>query len=506
MKDKSLLPKNVGVWIRVSSDEQAEGESPEHHLKQAREHAEKYKWKIVEIYDLAGVSGKSVKDHPECKRMMADIQSKRITGLIFSKLARLARNTVELLEFAKFFEANDADLISIYEPIDTSSPAGRFFFTTIAAVGTWEREEGADRQKKSILTRAKLGKSINGRAPYGYKWLKNNQLVQVPEEVPIRRKAYELFLQYRRKGTVAKLLNADGHRTRSGALFSDVQVGRILSCPSAMGVYVFNRVRKTGPWQAKEKPEAEWGEAKCEPIVSEETWNQVNKILVEHFKNQNHTRPGKVPVNPFGNRIWCQCGSRMYERKNIGKFFCRACRRKVPVQTLEEFMMDELHDFYGSPQQVALRREDAEKNRAEKEAELSGLQRQIQKIREEMTQTYKLYLEGGISVQGFRQFYDPIELRLNQLLAALPKLQAAVALLNVAKVSDEEVVHGARTLYEQWPKLDNDRKRVIVETVFERIEVKDGSNGGIKFAITFSDLPSSEELCKSQQLMAPALC
>ncbi|MCH7662172.1 MAG: recombinase family protein [Euryarchaeota archaeon] len=47
------------------------------------------------------------------------------SGLIFSKLARLARNTRELLQFADYFRDHGADLISIQEAIDTSTPAGR---------------------------------------------------------------------------------------------------------------------------------------------------------------------------------------------------------------------------------------------------------------------------------------------------------------------------------------------------------------------------------------------
>src|SRR5215510_1657930 len=103
--------KIVGIWIRVSTEDQARGESPEHHEKRARFYAESKGWNVVELYNLAGVSGKAVLQHPEAKRMLADVKSGRITGLIFSKLARLARNTRELLDIADYFRDREADLV-----------------------------------------------------------------------------------------------------------------------------------------------------------------------------------------------------------------------------------------------------------------------------------------------------------------------------------------------------------------------------------------------------------
>ena len=493
-------PKNVGVWIRVSSEDQARGESPEHHRQRARDFAANRKWTIKEVYDLSGVSGKSVIEHPEAQRMLADIKRGHISGLVFSKIARLARNTQELLKFSDYFREYEADLVSMQDDIDTSTPSGRMFYTFQAAQAQWEREEIADRQKASILVRAKLGKTINGQAPYGYQW-KERKLVIQPDEAPVRRKMYDLYLQYRRKGTVAKMLNAAGHRTRGGHIFHDCTVSRMLTCPSAKGVYYFNRIRKTGSWAGTEKPEEEWGKVECEAVVPEELWNQVNRIMEEQGKQ--YKKPGKVPMNPYGNRVWCQCGTKMYARTDSPKFHCRACNRKIPITTFDEIMRQEVYRYYGSQEQVDNRLKDAQKNLVDTEQALTALQRDIQKVRDEMSHMVKLSFEGQITPQGFGQFYKPAEERLNQLLAHLPKLEANFARLKNNQVSTEDILQDAKQIYQEWPNMTADRKRARVESIFEKIEVCE-VNGTGKIRVTFSGSPSSEELCKNLQQMAPA--
>src|ERR1051325_3450876 len=225
MKPSPEPNKHVGIWIRVSTEDQAQGDSPEHHLERAKSYAAARGWTVKEVYDLAVQSGKAVTLHPEAKRMMKDIERGHVTGLVFSKLARLSRNRRELEDFSDFFRKHNADLISLSEAIDTSTAGGRMFFHLLGVFAQWEREEITERVNASVLTRAKMGKSINGSAPYGYQW-KDRKLVIQPEEAPIRRKAYDLFLQHRRKGTVAKLLNASGYRTREGNIWRDTQIDR----------------------------------------------------------------------------------------------------------------------------------------------------------------------------------------------------------------------------------------------------------------------------------------
>ena len=491
MKDNPALNKPVGIWIRVSTEDQAKGESPEHHEERARAYAKSRGWEVRELYNLAGQSGKAVMQHPEAKRMMKDIERGHITGLVFSKLARLSRNRRELEDFSDYFRKHDADLISLSEAIDTSTAGGRMFFHLLGVFAQWEREEITERVNASVLTRAKLGKSINGSAPYGYQW-KDRKLVIQPEEAAIRRKAYELFLENRRKGQVARLLNAAGYRSRNGSIWRDTQVFRTLVCPSAKGIYYFNRVRQTGTWKTEPKPESEWGSVECEAIVSEELWNQANQIIEEQLKSWK--RPGKAPVYLFSGLAQCACGQKMYVRSDSPKYFCRKCCNKIPIVDLENIIRDELKGFFTQPERVSRHLDEADKNLTEKQALLDAHQKELQKVRDDMTRTHRLYIEEQITAQGFGQFYKPAEARLNQLVAELPQLEAEVDFLKVNKLSADDVLHEAGTLYDRWPKLPSEDKRKIVECLVEKIVIGDG-----EIDITLSHMPSSEEACKNQQ-------
>lgn len=425
-------------------------------------------------------------------RMPANIKRDHITGLVFSKLARLSRNRRELEDFSDYFNKHDADLISLSEAIDTSTAGGRMFFHLLGVFAQWEREEITERVNASVLTRAKLGKSINGTSPYGYEW-KDRKLVIKPAEAAVRKKAFELFLLHRRKGKVANLLNAAGYRTRGGVLWHDSQVYRILTCPSAKGIYYFNRMRQLEKsWQTVPKPENEWGKVECEPIVSEAIWNQVNQIIEEHTKNWK--RPGPSPVHLFGGLAQCACGNKMYVRAGSPKYVCRKCCNKIPIVDLEAIFHEEMKGFFAQSERIAEHLQQADRNLVEKTALLETHKRAIQAVREEMHQTHQLYLHKQISGDGFRDLYAPAEERLNQLQTELPKIEAEVDFLRVNKLSADDILHEANSLYDQWPKMLVESKRKIAESLVEKIVI-----GESEIDITFSYLSSSEELCKNQQ-------
>ena len=248
---------HIGIWIRVSTEEQAQGESPKNHEHRARMYAELKGWDVIELYDLSGVSGKSVIEHPESKRMLADVAAGKIKALIFSKLARIARNVRELLEISDHFQKYNANLVSLEESIDTSTPAGRLLFTVIGALAQWEREEISARVSASVPVRARQGKPTGGKGPFGYMWV-DKQLVVNPKEAPVVKRAFEIFLEKQKLLTTCNTLNNEGLRARISK-FKPVTLKRILTDQIYKGLRRANYTKSKGnkkSWVLK--PQNEW--------------------------------------------------------------------------------------------------------------------------------------------------------------------------------------------------------------------------------------------------------
>ncbi|MFO1086524.1 MAG: recombinase family protein [Reyranellaceae bacterium] len=479
--------KSVAIWLRVSTEMQAASDAPEHHERRARLYAEAKGWDVREVYRLDAVSGKSVMDHPETKRMLGDVRKGRITGLIFSKLARLARNTRELLEFADIFRAHGADLISLDESLDTSSPAGRLLFMMIGALAEFEREEIASRVRASVPIRAKLGKPLGGSAPYGYHWVEG-KLVPHPEEAPIRRLMYELYREHKRKRTVARILNERGYRARTKSGFSMTTVNRVLADPTAKGVRIANRYRNQGKHRPiAEKPQEDWVYHQVEPIVSEELWDECNALLTASRKN--HKKPTKKPMHLFAGYAFCACGGKMYVTSSSKtRYTCAACRKgKIPIIDLEGVYHEQLRQFALEPDELRKHVETAHEALHEKERLLSVMQREYEKLKEEEDSLFSLYQAKQLDAEGFGRRYQPLKERLRQLDDELPAIRASIDVMKINQLSEEEVRSAASNLYDRWPKLPFEERRQIVEAITEKIVI-----GEQDIDISFLHVPPSQ--------------
>lgn len=482
--------KIVGIWIRVSTMDQARGDSPEHHEQRARLYAESKGWEVATVYHLEAISGKSVMSNPECKRMLHDIKEGKITGLIFSKLARLGRNMIELLEFANYFRKHNADLISLQEAIDTSTAAGRLFFANIAAMAQFEREETADRVAASVPIRAKLGKTLGGAASFGYKWQDKKTLVIDEKEGPIRKLMYELFLKHKRKHQVADILTSQGHRTRKGEIFSTTTIDRLLRDSTAKGIRVANYTKSLGEGKTwTMKPKEDWVLQPCPAVISEEVWDECNRILDGQYKKRIPSGPSVVQL--LSGYITCSCGTKMYVyhvKKKNPRYACRGCKRKILVADMDAIYQEQLKHFLLTDIDVSDYVAKSDVELQEKQSIMKDILKQSQEISKKMSQLVDMRMGKEMSKENFQKHYQPFEIQLAQIEQRIPELQAEIDFLKIQNFTAENKLEDAKDLYNQWPNLSFEEKRSIIETITQKVEV-----GNEDITISLSYLPSAPQ-------------
>ena len=82
----ALLILTTGVTLAAAQSTASKTKTPEVGTFQASPEMRRLldafagEWNVKEVYDLAGVSGKSVAEHPEAKRMLADVKRGHITN------------------------------------------------------------------------------------------------------------------------------------------------------------------------------------------------------------------------------------------------------------------------------------------------------------------------------------------------------------------------------------------------------------------------------------------
>ena len=461
--------KKVGIWIRVSTIDQARGESPEHHEKRAKMYADMKEWDVVEVYHLEAVSGKSVMEHPEARRMLHDIKRKHISGIIFSKIARLARNTKELIEFSEIFNEYNADLVSLQESIDTSSPSGRFFYTMIAAMAQWEREEIADRVSASIPIRAKLGKSLGGQAPFGYMKDEKGNLILEPKEAPIRKLIFELFVEHQKNQKVANILNSRGYRTRNGAMFKHTTIDRLLRDPIAKGIRRMNYTKSLGSGKAwKVKPKEDWVFHESPAIVEVELWEKVNAILSESDANREPRK--RSAVHLFSGILKCSCGGMMYMRPISPRYVCQSCKNKIMPDDIEAVFQDQVNNFIFSDEEIKKQLDKGFSEVKVKEEEIKGLRQKADEIQKKIENILDLYQKGQIKIESFKSYHEPLELQFEQVSSRINEIQMEIDRLNSSGVSLDFFVQDMRSLSSFWDMMSvEEKRRTITATTVDII-------------------------------------
>src|SRR4051794_2631043 len=90
---------HAGVYARISSDREADGLGVARQIADCERLAERKGWRVVEQYVDDDISAWSGKLRPEYARLLTDLQTGTINGLLVYDLDRLHRQPSELESF-----------------------------------------------------------------------------------------------------------------------------------------------------------------------------------------------------------------------------------------------------------------------------------------------------------------------------------------------------------------------------------------------------------------------
>lgn len=449
----------AAAYVRVSTRDQAEdGLSLDAQLRAIRSHCEANGWQLAEYVEAGLSASKEGTDRPEFRRLLADVEARRVDVVVVHKLDRWSRQMVVTMQTLARISQAGAGFVSLSEHIDMSTPAGRLMLGVLALLAQFYSDNLAAEVSKGRSERAAQG-LWNGDLPFGYVSAGSPQLppVIVPREAELVRGAFERYAG----GTlsaeqVAQWLNEQGAEPRSKVgktRFTKATVSDMLANPFYTG-----RVRYRGDVLP----------GVHEAIVAEELFDLVARVrsgrrrlgqaLREHTARTYLLR-GLARCVQCGHVMWCTPGSsgrsrRYRDASRLKQQRCSTRFESVDAELLEA-QVARLVCQMRLPADWQ-RRLDEMLAAAPDQLEAQARRRSI---RARMERLQELRLDGDIS----RVRYESERAKLRA------ELEAVDALLGAARSEvPTEVLQG---LAGAWPVATEEERAELVSLVFEEVYI-----------------------------------
>src|SRR5258708_28703815 len=163
--------KRVALYIRVSTSKQ----DTENQRRELEAVAERSGWKVVKVYEDAGISGAKGRDHrPGLDAMMKAVNAKEFDLVATWSVDRLGRSLTDLLTILQGLQDKGVDLFLHQQGLDTSTTAGKAMFQMLGVFAEVQRgiiRERVNaglaraREKGVTLGRPRIDTDIEKRIP-----------------------------------------------------------------------------------------------------------------------------------------------------------------------------------------------------------------------------------------------------------------------------------------------------------------------------------------------------
>jgi len=416
--------------------------------------------KVFDTYIDNGATGTNF-ERTQFKRMISDIESKKVNCVIVKDLSRLGRNSIDTGYYIeKYFPLNDVRFISVNDDFDTNNKDSYGIMLPIKNMINEAYSIDIGRKIKAQARQSmKNGEFIGGRAPYGYiKAPDNCHKLIIDEEAA---KVVRQIFQWRYEGVSynqivknlneAKVMTPNRYAQSKGIINYKNLLGKeywqtrtiqsILSRECYVGDMVQGKTQTINHNEIKVSEE-NWITVKNthEPIISREMFEAVNNYNKKAADKYKVTAAKPYTPNVFKGKIFCgHCGRSLHRqrdcRHNIYSFHCLANERVaektcpsayISEKTLFKIVIESIKEESGGfiGKKLELEKNDLSKsNKIQFESTVLEKKRELDKNRMFLKSLYESLINKIITDSEYSEMKQEYENKITNTLNEIKNLE-----------------------------------------------------------------------------------
>ncbi|MER7685670.1 recombinase family protein [Streptomyces sp. NPDC097610] len=429
---------------------------------------------------------------------IAAVMAGEVRHLLVWKLDRLSRQGMgQVGNVLDQFEREGARLIAHIDGLDSSIPQHRGLFAWMAEQARSESYNTSTRTRSTKAEKKLTGAWPGGQPPYGLRALKKSTRHN-PKEYATARRIAEALLANKSAQAIADELNADGLKTRRGAMWRSTTITQLAHSPAWAGLMPVHEryTDKVGRerWRATDEPMMdEDGKAVRigEGVI---TNGERARILAGLRSRTSETLASGRRGKPSAQSLlssFAKCGYcggnmtkggqqyRCYRRVNLGKTACQGMT--VLVKDLDRcisaaFMarvrsLSSKHALFKelATRWLAYDDPETEARRIELNATTSDAQSRLEKLDD--AYYVKGRFKGADGENRYLKMREAIEGQLESANNELTEINSAV---------DLSILHDAERLRTAWLDADQEKARMLLRVVLHSFTVLPPRGQGCK--------------------------
>lgn len=501
----------AAIYVRVSTQGQAQAQTIEQQLARLRAHIREQGWSLESehVFVDDGYSGAKL-NRPGLDSLRDRAALAEFDVVLVTEPDRLARNYVHQMLLLDQLEQRGIRVEFLDRPM-SDDPHDRLLLQIRGAVAEYERTLITDRMRRGRLMKYQAGKLLPwGRPPYGY--LVDPDHPRDPAGVRLEKAeaaiVMHMFEWYLEPGVtlyrVAKRLTDLGLPTPAGkSRWSVSTVRNILTNHAYTGVAYANRLRVVpskrrlsalrpiGKGESTvERPKEEWIPIPVPAVVTQDVFDQVQAKL--SLNQQKAPRNNKAHQYLLRGLVSCGiCRLSAHARTlHSGRYHYYVCKghtdalrtapgercksRYIPVSQLDELVWQDLCEVLTQPEVIAHELERAHGGHwapQELRARIDTLNQAERLLKHQQARLLEAYLASVIDLEEFEQKRS--ELTRKQKALATQRLQLEMTILERVELSDvassiEAFCTKVRPVLEQATFA---QRRQLVELLIDRVVV-----------------------------------